>query len=125
MADPKREDPIEDQIEDEEQEPPIETRFPTLPNAPTLPDAPRYEAKLPDISKPRPGAAAPGAYSKIAIAATAATSFIVPIIVLSVGGYFLDKKLNNTTPWFAMLGLIVGLAAGISALLKIIAKLQD
>lgn len=121
MADPKR----EEEIEQEEVEPPLETRFPTLPNATRLPDAPRYEAKLPDLNTPKQGSVAPGAYGKLAIAATAATTFITPIIVLSLGGWYLDQKLKHTTAWFAMIGLIVGMIAGVTSLLKVISKLQD
>ena len=117
------EDKRDEQTEEEEQ--PIEARFPTLAPLPNLPEVPKYDAKLPDISKPRNGAIEPGSYSKTAFAATAASSFILPVIVLGGGGWLLDQKLKHETAWFALVGVIVGFAVGVTSLLRVIQKLQD
>lgn len=109
----------------EEEETPIEKRFPTMPSPSTLPEVPKYNAKLPDISKSRKGSIEPGSYGKLAVAATAATSFVLPVIVLGGGGWLLDQKLKHETAWFALVGVIVGFFVGVVSLLRVIQKLQD
>ncbi len=91
-----------------------------------LPEVPKLAPVLP----PHPGKAAergqgPGSNQKAAIATTAASAFVTPVLVLSVGGYFLDKKIHDAVPWFAMLGVVVGMIVGITALLRIIKKLEE
>ena len=110
----------------EEEEPEIESRFPTLGPMPDVPDAPRLSPELPrHPSLPRPGAPEPGSAGKSAIAATAASSFVMPVIVLSVGGYLLDKALHHQTYWLAFVGVLLGFVAGIAALLNVIRKLSE
>lgn len=105
----------------------LDKRFPDLPPPPEVPLAPRLDVKLPPHpERHRPeGAVEPGAYNKMAIATTAASSFIMPIIVLSVGGWYLDQKLKHKTAWFALAGVIVGMILGVGALLRIVSRLQD
>ena len=91
-----------------------------------LPEVPKLDPVLP----PHPTAgqgprAAPGSNRKAAIATTAASAFVMPVLVLSVGGYYLDKKLNHAVPWFAIAGVVVGMVVGITALLRIIQKLEE
>gem|GEM_PF-2912104 len=109
----------------EEEEPPIEKRFPAMPPLPNLPEVPKYDAKLPDINAPRRGTVEPGAYGKMAVAVTAATSFVMPVIVMGGGGWLLDQKLKHETAWFALVGVVVGFFVGVVALLRVIQKLQD
>lgn len=112
--------------EDEGKEPDdLQARFPNMPPAPDVPEPPRMTQKLPPHpEKPRPGAVEPGSYNKLALATTAASTFIMPIIVLSVGGWWLDQKLHHTTAWFAFAGVLIGLVAGVSALLKVVNRLE-
>ncbi len=117
------EDKRDEQTEQEAM--PIENRFPAMPPLPNLPEVPKYDAKLPDWNKPRKGTVEPGAYSKVAVAATAATSFIMPVIILGGGGWWLDQKLKHDTAWFALVGVIVGFIVGVTSLLRVIQKLQD
>jgi hypothetical protein len=116
-------------------------RFPDLPPPIEVPEAPRLETKLPAAeltrapkianqlpprpSATRPGGVEPGGYSKLAIASTAATSFIMPIVILSVGGWWLDNRLHHKTGWLAFIGVLLGLVVGISSLMKVMARLQD
>ena len=100
-------------------------RFPNVPPAPQVPHPPQMTQPLPPHpEKPRPGAVVPGSYNKMALATTAASSFIMPIVVLSVGGWWLDQKLHHTTFWIAFIGVLVGLVVGVSALLKVVNRLQ-
>jgi F0F1-type ATP synthase assembly protein I len=78
----------------------------------------------PHPAKPRPGAVEPGGYNRLALATTAATSFIMPIIVLSVGGWWLDQKLHHTTFWIAFIGVMVGMVVGVASLLNVIKRMQ-
>lgn len=111
--------------QNEEEETPIEERFPVMPPLPNLPEVPMYNAKLPDISKPRKGSVEPGAYGKMAVAVTAATSFILPVIVLGGGGYLIDQQMKHATAWLALVGVVIGFFVGVVSLLHTIQKLQD
>ncbi len=106
------------------EEDPLAGRFPTVPPAPEIPEAPKLAPKLPPHPDRQKPAVEPGSYNKMAIASTEASAFVMPIIVLSVGGWWLDQKLHHETAWLAMIGLLVGLVAGISGLLRIISRLQ-
>src|SRR5271170_1156173 len=78
-------------------------RFPKVPAAPDVPDVPKLKPTLPphpDRST-RPGKVEPGSYNGLVVAATAASSFIMPIMVLTVVGWFLDSRLHHATYWFA------------------------
>jgi hypothetical protein len=89
-----------------------------------LPEAPKINVKLPVLPDvPRPGSPAPGAYRKVAIAATAASSFISPILVLGVGGWWLDQRLHSGGIC-AFIGTVIGFIAGIVALLQVIRQLN-
>ncbi|MCW3055800.1 MAG: hypothetical protein JWN14_4970 [Chthonomonadales bacterium] len=104
-----------------------ELRVPILnmPPAPHIPEPPKMTQPLPPHpAKPRPGVVEPGSYNKMALATTAASSFIMPIVVLSLGGWWLDQKLHHTTFWIAFVGVLVGLVVGVSALLKVVNRLQ-
>lgn len=101
----------------------LRKRFPDVPTMPELPPAPKVEVQLPPHPARRPGGE-PGEYNKLAVGAMAASSLITPIIVLAVGGYFVDQRYNSA-PWGAFVGLVVGFIVGVSSLLRIIRRLQD
>lgn len=112
--------------DEEEADDALLNRFPTAPRPPDVPDVPHFSPKLPEHpSKPRPGAVEPGSYNKLALATTAASSFIMPIIILSVGGFFLDRALHHETYWIAFLGVLVGLVAGTISLINIMNRLSQ
>lgn len=104
-----------------------ERTLPELPSLPDLPEAPKLSPVLP----PRPSKASEQNktqsqnYGKSAIASMAATSFIMPIIVLALAGYWLDLRLKHSTDWFAGLGVLIGLAVGISSLMRLLQRLSD
>lgn len=110
---------------DEQEQDDLQTRFPDVPPVPHVPEPPKMTQPLPPHpQKPGPGTVEPGSYNKLALATTAATSFIMPVIVLSLGGYWLDQKLHHSTAWFAFAGVLVGMVAGVSSLLNIIKRMQ-
>lgn len=119
----ENEEPRKQQHLEEEDE--LSGRFPTMPNLNAIPDAPKLSVQLPPHpDRPKPGSIEPGGYNNLALAATAATSFIMPVLVLSVGGIYLDRALHHKTPWFAMAGVIFGMVVGISALMRVINKMS-
>src|ERR1051326_2745150 len=88
-------------------------RFPAPPPSTDLPEAPKIEVKLPPVGgKQAPGSVKPGAYRKVAIAATAASSFVTPILVLALGGVWLDKRLH-TGGICAFIGAVLGFIVGV------------
>jgi hypothetical protein len=125
----------------------IKARFPDLPVNSDVPEVPRLDStsqpvkdvtnigrsdvpevpRLAPVVRPvKPGpqrpAIEPGSYNKAALASTAATSFIMPTIVFALIGYFLDQKLH--TNYLAFIGVVVGLIVGISALMRIVKRLE-
>ncbi len=107
-------------------EQPADREILSLPPSADYPEAPRLNTKLPPHpSAPAPGSVTPGMYSGLALATTAGTAFTMPVIVLSVGGWWLDQKLHHATAWFAMAGVILGLIAGVSSLLKVVNRLNE
>ena len=103
----------------------VQSRFPDLPPPPDVPEAPKLSPKLPTHPERKTTGVEPGGNRKLAIATTAASSFIMPIIVLSVGGWWLDQKMHHTTYWFAFLGVIVGMVVGVVSLLHVIKRLSE
>ncbi len=71
----------------------------------------------------RPGGEQPGkertpeslgeAYRKAAPYMSAATSLVVAVAGLTLLGYWLDQKVGNKqTPWFTLLGALLGITGG-------------
>lgn len=52
---------------------------------------------------------------------TASYTLIGSILVLGLGGYFLDRLLN-TTPWLFLSGLALGLVVGFYEMAKVVLK---
>ncbi len=89
------------------------------------PDAPRLDPKLPAHPEKKQAVHEDlSGYSKAAMATSAGSAFLTPILTLCVGGYLLDQKLHHETAWLSMLGVIVGLALGITSMLRILNRLS-
>ena len=89
-----------------------------------LPEVPKLTVTLP----PHPDDAAKAAttaqgYGKAAIASQAAGALVMPILVGTFLGVWLDKKFN--TSWITLVLVIVGFVAGVAGLLQILKKLAD
>ena len=102
-----------------------ETRFPAPPSVGKMPDAPQMSVKLPPRpDRPRQGTVAPGGYHKLAVSVTAASSFVTPILVLGVGGWYLDQMMHHQTAYLAFGGTVLGFVLGVFALMRIIKQLS-
>ncbi|HLJ54394.1 MAG TPA: AtpZ/AtpI family protein [Chthonomonadaceae bacterium] len=100
-------------------------RFPAPPPSTELPDAPRIEVKLP----PKPGTPAaggpkPGSYRKAAIAATAASTFVTPVLVLGVAGWWLDQRMHTKIGIFAFAGTVLGFIIGVLSLQRVLKQIR-
>jgi hypothetical protein len=112
------------QKKDEETQNSLADRFPEVAPAPDMPKPPEVKVTLPPKpSGKTPGRVEPGSYRKMGLAFTAATSFIMPVIVLSVGGMYLDRKFGAN--WIAFVGVLLGLVVGVTALLRIVNQLSE
>ena len=91
----------------------------------SVPEAPKLSPALPmHPSAPKHNAQSVQTYSKSMMASSAVTAFLMPIIVLCLGGYWLDSKLKHATPWFSILGVIVGLILGLTSMMRVLDKLS-
>lgn len=88
-----------------------------------LPSLDKLQAKIDNIKKPEPE----GSELYNATEMSDAMRFIIDLaagVMMGVGcGYLLDKWLN-TIPWFMIIGLFLGMAAGVKNML-LSAKLMD
>ncbi|HEV2472740.1 MAG TPA: AtpZ/AtpI family protein [Chthonomonadales bacterium] len=104
---------------------PLLGRMPEAPPPPDAPEPTRIDPALP----PRPGTRRagqpqPGEYRNMGLAYSAASSFIIPVIALAVGGYLLDRALRHSTDWFAFVGVLVGMLVGVSSLMRVMNRLN-
>ena len=103
-------------------------RFPAPPSfdrEDDVPTPPRIKVDLPPHpDKPRPGAVEPGSYKGTALAYQAASSFIMPIILLGLLGWFLDGRFH-TNGIATIIFFILGFVVGIFSLLRIVNQMDD
>ena len=89
------------------------------------PTAPRLDPRLPAHPKEQHSAKQDiTGYGKAAMATSAGSAFLTPILTLCIGGYLLDQKLHHEMAWLSMLGVIVGLALGITSMMRILNRLS-
>ena len=94
--------------------------------APDAPIVPKFTVSLPPRpAPPESRAAAQRQSGNTALALSAVSAFVAPIIVLVVAGWLLDLKLHHTTYWFSLLGAVLGLVVGISSLVRTLQKLNS
>jgi F0F1-type ATP synthase assembly protein I len=90
-----------------------------------VPEPPRLNPKLPaHPAEPQPASQDGRDYGKAMIASSAVTAFLAPIVVLCLGGYWLDQRMKHTTPWFSMIGVILGLVLGVTSLIRVLDRLS-
>ena len=63
----------------------------------------------------------PSPWRSLAMLASVGITFVVATAGATVGGYFLDRWLGST-PWFTLIGLAVGVAAGFRGFFKSVTK---
>lgn len=105
----------------------LNQRFPVPPTVGTAPETPKLVRRdlPPHPEKPRQGAIEPGAYTNMGLAATAATSFIMPIIVCGLFGlYVLDARFH-LAPWGTVGGFTLGFIVGIMSLMRVVNRMSQ
>lgn len=102
----------------------LKSRFPEIPLHADAPSPPKIEVQLPPHPKVKEAGSDSRQMGKMAIASTAASAFVSPIIILSVAGWWLDQKMK-TGPWLAFSGVVLGFVVGVVQLLRITNKLNE
>jgi F0F1-type ATP synthase assembly protein I len=113
----------------EEERPPAdiegaEPQVPKLPVSPDVPEVPRL-AKVRPPAKPtaRAQGPQPGAYRDQALAYSAVSQFVMPILVLGLLGWALQNRFHFA-PWGVLVGFTLGFVVGVAALLKVINRMS-
>lgn len=98
-------------------------RFPEVPPIPEVPEAPRL-AKVTPPRKPAAmsNASEPGSYRDQALAYTAASQFVTPILALGLAGWWLQGRFHFA-PWGVLIGFTVGFVVGVASLLKVVNRM--
>ena len=65
----------------------------------------------------------PSAWRSLGMLATVGLTFVVATAGATIAGYFVDRW-AGTSPWFTLIGLAVGIAAGFRDLLRSIRKAE-
>ncbi len=61
----------------------------------------------------------------LGVASTIGANFVISACVGLGIGWVLDNKVFNTFPWFTIIFLILGIAAGFKHLFKFVSKISD
>lgn len=60
------------------------------------------------------------AYQKAGPYLGASSSLVGSVLLFSLGGYWLDKKLGNKNPWLLIVGAIVGMIGGFASFFRVV-----
>lgn len=105
------------------EEPENREKLPEVPPMPDLPQAPALKADLPP--KPKPAAEESAKeYGRMGLAYTIPMALVVPIIALTLGGWWLDQRFHKS-PAFTLVGAIVGTIVGFINLFRLASKLNE
>ncbi len=58
-------------------------------------------------------------YRKAAPYLGAAYTLVASIVAFAGAGYWLDKKMGNRTPWFTLVGALLGITGGMISFLRL------
>ncbi len=97
--------------------------LPELPPVPELPQVPRLDPKLPPRNEPRVSDDSKQ-YRQMGIAYTIPAALIAPIVVLTLGGWWLDERFHRS-PTFTLAGALLGMVSGLINMLRIANRLND
>jgi ATP synthase protein I len=61
----------------------------------------------------------------LGVASTVGINLVISTFVGFAIGFVLDKKILNTFPWFTIIFLILGIAAGFKYLFKVVQKMEN
>ena len=92
---------------------------PRLPEVPALPDVPKLKASLP--SRPVEHKEQ-SQYGKAGLAYSLPAALVAPIVLFTVGGYFLDQKLHSGSK-FTLAGALLGIVVGFVNMIRMASKL--
>lgn len=92
-----------------------------LPGIPELPSVPVLKPTLPPLE--RKVLKVPDEARSMGLAYTLPTSLAVPIIVLTLGGYYLDERIHRS-PLLTLIGACVGTVIGFSNIIRIANRLN-
>src|SRR5438046_5860805 len=95
--------------------------LPEVPRLPDLPKAPRLTPDLPRVQKPKIEESA-AEYQKMGIAYTIPMALVVPIIALTLAGWWLDGRIHKS-PFFTLVGAVIGTIVGFMNMFRMAAKL--
>lgn len=96
--------------------------LPKVPEVPPLPEVPELKPQLP--AQPKPSRQQDQSlYQKMGLAYTLPIVLITPIVVLTVGGWWLDERLK-TSPGFTIGGAVLGVITGFINMIRIANRLQ-
>jgi hypothetical protein len=99
-----------------------ETPLPQTPPLPELPEVPHYRPNLPPSDR-RNLSEKEILFQRMGMAYIIPATLIVPIILLTLLGAWLDTRLGRS-PIFTLIGAIVGFAAGVLNMMRITNKLN-
>lgn len=98
-------------------------KLPEVPSAPRLPDAPVIRADLP--ARPTESQSEGlKQYRNMGIAYTIPMALLAPIVVLLVGGWWLDQRFHKS-PVFTLAGALVGTVVGFINMFRLASRLND
>jgi F0F1-type ATP synthase assembly protein I len=106
-------------VSDEEED---KERLPKVPEVPPLPEVPELKPQLP--AQPKPSREPDqGLYQKMGLAYALPIVLITPIVVLTVGGWWMDEQLKSS-PGFTIGGAVLGVIVGFINMIRIANRLQ-
>ncbi len=127
MADDKRNKKLDDLMDNssDKREKRLNELMGNMPEEIDLPVVPKISVTLPpNPERKREGVPEPGSLGKMGLAYTAATSFVAPIIILTLAGFLLDKKFGHGQGLFVVGGVVIGFIVGVASLLNVIKKME-
>jgi F0F1-type ATP synthase assembly protein I len=97
-----------------------------LPPTPALPELPKPPAPNVRLPKPRnPGSSSQAEeYRRMGVAYTIPIALIAPVIVLTLAGTWLDKKLFGGGSGLTIGGAILGLVVGVRNVISMVSRLD-
>ena len=97
--------------------------LPEVPEIPDLPEAPKLKPNLPKLGREKPSEEAEN-YRKMGIAYTIPAALIAPVLVLTLGGWWIDTRFHKS-PAFTMGGAILGVITGFINMIRMANKLNE
>lgn len=116
----------DNQPDDENDAEDLLRRFPAVPQSPhDVPAPPKIKVDLPPHpDKPRPGAGGKSDVRGSVLAYQAASSFIMPIILLGLLGWFLEGRFHKNG-LIMVVCFILGFVVGVVGLLNVVNKMNQ